>query len=189
MSLSGINPIPRLPETERPRPDRDRATEGQCQTDEGQHAQDTSPNKNTGGEGDNTVSSGFRDSYRVEKPMLAAPPRIPLYAIMHTPKTSRDPRRRRRIKQTAESVSGALRRRSAYHAHAAPMRPLLPLSASVKRIIFIAGGPQYSADVESKTTKPTRKCTQRSLVRPRKPVEGVMAQLAASSPGRVESKK
>ncbi|KAI6099063.1 hypothetical protein F5141DRAFT_1252017 [Pisolithus sp. B1] len=154
MSLSGINPIPRLPETERPRPDRDRATEGQCQTDEGQHAQDTSPNKNTGGEGDNTVSSGFRDSYRVEKPMLAdRESQIPLYAIMHTPKTSRDPRRRRRIKQTAESVSGALRRRSAYHAHAAPMRPLLPLSASVKRINFIAGGPQYSADVESKTTK------------------------------------
>ncbi|KAI6116626.1 hypothetical protein EDD16DRAFT_1520446 [Pisolithus croceorrhizus] len=89
MSLSGINPIPRLPETERPRPDRDRATEGQCQTDEGQHAQDTSPNKNTGGEGDNTVSSGFRDSYRVEKPMLADRERGPQYSADVESKTTK----------------------------------------------------------------------------------------------------
>ncbi|KAI6094281.1 hypothetical protein F5141DRAFT_1070047 [Pisolithus sp. B1] len=46
---------------------------------------------------------------------------------------------------------------------AAP-RPPQPLSASAKRIAFIAGGPQHSADVESKTVKLGIRATTTNMV-------------------------
>ncbi|KAI6017004.1 hypothetical protein BKA83DRAFT_4330870 [Pisolithus microcarpus] len=147
------------------------------------------PDKVEGGDWhDDGAGGGCPDSHRVRKSMPTAPPTPLPKRTGHVIRPYRVPRRCGRLKSSTESVSGTRTRQNAYHTRAGPMRLLLPLSTSKKRITFTAGGPQQGAGVESKMTKLFQKCDQRSLVRPRKPVEGVMAQLAASSLTRIESK-
>ncbi|KAI5984741.1 hypothetical protein EDC04DRAFT_3149937 [Pisolithus marmoratus] len=71
---------------------------------------------------------------------LPAPPEPPPTVIPHLTQPYRVPRRRGRVKLNAEIVSDIRTRQNAYHAQAAPMRPLQLFSTSTKRFGFIAEG-------------------------------------------------
>ncbi|KIK22949.1 hypothetical protein PISMIDRAFT_11218 [Pisolithus microcarpus 441] len=130
------------------------------------------PDKLKGGDWhDDGAGGGCPDSHRVRKSMPTgnrgqdtkckakrldhspAPPTPLPKCTGHVIRPYRVPRRRGRLKSSTESISGTRTRQNAYHTRAGPMRLLLPLSTSKKRITFTAGGPQQGAGVESKMTK------------------------------------
>ncbi|KAI6106273.1 hypothetical protein EDD16DRAFT_1630800 [Pisolithus croceorrhizus] len=94
----------------------------------------------TGGGCNDAVSRDPVGSQGVKKTMLAAPP-TPL--PKHTGDTTllyRVPRRRERLKSSAESVSNAHTRQNAYCVQVVRKRILPCLSMSTKRLEYLAGG-------------------------------------------------
>ncbi|KAI6165024.1 hypothetical protein EDD17DRAFT_1559300 [Pisolithus thermaeus] len=105
-----------------------------------------------------------RENEKENMPLTKADaPEPPPTNSSHTLWPYRVPHQCGRLKSSTRSVSITHTRQNTYHAHAVPMWLPQPPLASTKQIIFIAGQPQRSADVESKTTK-LGKCAQWSLI-------------------------
>ncbi|KAI5984464.1 hypothetical protein EDD15DRAFT_2308980, partial [Pisolithus albus] len=147
-----------LRETERPKPHRDRTSEGKFRIDEGRYTSDTPPNEVWGMGVPGTPREGLGDSADTELKMtkleirgistktagmqnaLPRPPEPPPNAPTRTSTPFRDPRRRGRMKTRAESVSNVHTRQSAYLTQAAPKRPHPLLFTLSNRSLDPAGG-------------------------------------------------
>ncbi|KAI6124688.1 hypothetical protein EV401DRAFT_1941285 [Pisolithus croceorrhizus] len=89
---------------------------------------------------DDTVSSRFVKSHRIEKSILAVPPETPPNGCTHPPETYRVLRRCGRLKSKAESISSDQMRRNTYHVQAAPKWPLPLLLTPSNRSLDPARG-------------------------------------------------